>query len=215
MEFKCIIFDLDGTLIDSFRDIVDAWNEALFKSGFPTLSSDDYQNAVRHGKTAVLKLVVPKDESEHSADLLLRKYKASYRKRWDAHTKAFPLINPMLAELGKRGVKCAVLSNKSQKMADLCCRRFLMSNVFSMVCGANEEFLPKPAPDQALSICRQLGIPPNQAAIIGDSQIDLETALNAGTAFFSAKWGWPLHKSQVRDSFSTDLFSPIDVLNHV
>ena len=210
---KGVIFDLDGTLIDSFQDIVDSWNEALGKHGLPALPAVAYTTAVRQGKQAVLRLVIPKENIGTAlVEAVLNTYLITYRQRWDRRTAVFPEVEDMLYELKNRGVRFAVLSNKSQEMTVRCCRRFLSAAEFSIICGSMDETKNKPAPDQALAICRHFSLPPSRVALIGDSSVDLETAHNAGISPFLALWGGVNFDESVPPYPFGKLGTPVDVL---
>ena len=214
MKYHGLIFDLDGTLIDSFRDIVDSWNEALKISGFPIIHSDCFIEPMQRGKNAILDMILPQDASKDEAQKLLETYKKCYSKNWNRNTKAFPGINELLAEIQNRGIKCAVLSNKSQLMTEVCCKEFLFAESFSCIIGATDNHLPKPFAEKALEIGRKLDLPSTQIALIGDTGIDVETALNAGFGALVATWG---HLCKFSCDIAYDftmLDNPNMVLNH-
>lgn len=215
MKYHGLIFDLDGTLIDSFRDIVDSWNEALVMCGFTSIHPDNFIEPMKRGKNAVIEMILPKYASKIAAEGLLETYKACYRQNWNRHTKAFPGVNELLAEIYNRGIKSAVLSNKSQDMTELCCETFLFTQGFATIRGASAKYLPKPFPAQALEIGRELSLPSSAIAMVGDTQIDLQTASNAGYSALLATWGgdyksssWILHSCNVLDT-------PLRILDHI
>lgn len=215
MKYRGLIFDLDGTLIDSSRDIVDSWNDALLLCGFPSISPDHFKEPLRKGKKAVLNMVLPKTAPQSAADAVLTAYKACYRQNWNRHTKAFLTVNEILAELFNRGIKCAVLSNKAQDMTGLCCKTFLFTEGLSIVCGASEKYRPKPSPAQALEIRRIFDLPSAEIAMIGDTEIDLQTAASAGFGALLATWSG-VHKPSLDALYPfTVLNAPKNILDHV
>lgn len=215
MKYHGIIFDLDGTLIDSLRDIVDSWNQALLICGFPSIHNDKLTEAIKRGKESVLDVIVPKTEPPSAADAVLTAYKDCYRQNWNRHTQVYSGVNELLAEIYRRGIKCAVLSNKAQDMTELCCNTFLLTEGISIVCGASEKYLPKPSPAQALEIGRKFALPYAKIALIGDTEIDLKTASNAGFDSLLATWGAGLNASLNMPYPVTTLNSPRNVLDYI
>jgi len=217
MKYQGLIFDLDGTLIDSMRDIIDSWNQAFGICGLPIIHPDKLTEAIKHGKDAVLDTVVPRAAPKNDRDAIITVYKECYRQNWNRYTRVFPGVNELLAKIHKRGIKCAVLSNKSQDMTDLCCNTFLAAEVFSVICGVSEDSLPKPSPVQALKIGREFGFPSSQIAMIGDTGIDIQTAFNAGFGAILCTWGG--HCYHFTDTISPDIIfnkpqSILDYINH-
>jgi len=191
MKFRAVIFDLDGTLLDTIQDIADSMNTVLKKLGFPTYKTEDYYYFVGEGMDVLCKKVIP--ESHNTPDLVkkcVEMMKIEYQKNWLNNTKPYPGIPELLTELEKIKMKIAVHSNKPDEFTKLYIQRLLPQINFSIVIGANP-FLPKkPAPDGAIYIARELGIPPEEFIYLGDSAIDIKTALSAGMYPVGALWGF-------------------------
>jgi phosphoglycolate phosphatase len=191
MPFKAVIFDLDGTLLDTIKDIADSMNIVLKKLGFPTYKTEDYYYFVGEGMDVLCKKVIPEP---HNTPELIKKcvemMKIEYQKNWLNNTKPYPGIPELLTELENRKIKMAVLSNKPDAFTKLFVQKLLPQVNFSMVLGETPDFPKKPAPDGALYIARELGIVPEDFIYLGDSAIDIRTAYSAGMYPVGALWGF-------------------------
>jgi phosphoglycolate phosphatase len=191
MPFKAVIFDLDGTLLDTIKDIADSMNIVLKKLGFPTYKTEDYYYFVGEGMEILCKRVIP--ASFNNPEIInecVQMMKIEYEKNWVNNTKPYPGIPELLTELEKRKIKMAVLSNKPDAFTKLFVQKLLPQVNFSMVLGETPDFPKKPAPDGALYIARELGILPEEFIYLGDSGIDMKTALSAGMYPVGALWGF-------------------------
>ncbi|MCX7995653.1 MAG: HAD family hydrolase [candidate division WOR-3 bacterium] len=191
MTFKAVIFDLDGTLLDTIQDIADSMNAVLTSLGFPIYKIDDYYYLVGEGIDALCRKVIPEDFN--TPELITRcveMMKVEYHKNWFKNTKPYPGISELLIELQKRKIKMAVHSNKLDEFTKLFIQKFFPQINFSAVVGASVEIPKKPAPDGALYIAHIFNIPPEQIVYLGDSNIDIRTAVAAGMYPVGALWGF-------------------------
>ncbi len=191
MKFKAVIFDLDGTLLDTIQDIADSMNTVLRKLGFPTYKTEDYYYFVGEGMDILCKKVIP--EPYNAPDLVkkcVEMMKIEYQKNWLNNTKSYPGIPELLIDLERRGIKMAVHSNKPDEFTKLYIQKLLPQIKFSIVIGANPSLPKKPAPDGALYISRELDILPEQFIYLGDSAIDIKTAIAAGMYPVGVLWGF-------------------------
>jgi phosphoglycolate phosphatase len=184
-----VIFDLDGTLLDSLGDIGGAMNEALEERGFPTHPLDAYLQMVGEGVEQLARRALPND-----ADVDLAAFIAAYRSRYAArmerHTRPYDGIPAMLDALTARGVKLAVLSNKREEFTVELVRRQLARWAFVEVRGERSGVPRKPDPHAALGLAQTLGLKPAECAFVGDTPIDVKTALNAGMLPVAVLWGF-------------------------
>lgn len=191
MAFKAVIFDLDGTLLDTIKDIADSMNFVLTKLGFPTHKTEDYYYFVGEGMEVLCKRVL---SSVQHQPMLVKKcveaMKSEYEKRCLNNTRPYPGITELIEELKKKSMKLAVLSNKPDALTKLSVQKLLGGTNFSIVLGESTDFPKKPAPDSALYIARYLAIPPAQIIYLGDSNIDMQTANAAGMFAVGALWGF-------------------------
>jgi len=191
MKFRAVIFDLDGTLLDTIKDIADSMNTVLRNLGFPTYKTKDYCHFVGEGLEILCKRVLP--DSYNTSETIkkcVEMMKIEYQKNWFNNTKPYPGIPELLKELEKRKIKMAVLSNKPDIFTKLFVQKLLPQVNFSIVLGESPDLPKKPAPDGALYIARELDILPEQIIYLGDSAIDIKTALAAGMYPVGALWGF-------------------------
>ncbi len=191
MKFEAVIFDLDGTILDTIQDIADSMNTVLKKLGFPTFKTEDYYYFVGEGMDVLCKKVIP--EPNNTPELVkecVEMLRIEYQKNWLNNTKPYPGIPELLVELDRRKIKMAVHSNKPDEFTKLYVQRLLPEIKFSIVIGANSTLPKKPAPDGAIYIAKELGIPPEEFIYLGDSAIDIKTALSAGMYPVGALWGF-------------------------
>jgi phosphoglycolate phosphatase len=188
---KLVIFDLDGTLIDSIADITDCANTVLKSHGFPTFSEERFKELVGDGFANLTRKIIP--PSELSADRIeqfTREYRALYRERWHQRTTVYEGIHDLLHSLQVAGYTLCVLSNKVDEFTKICVARFFPDVRFSEVRGEQPGTPIKPAPDAALAIAAACGVQPEQCIFVGDSEIDVETGKRAGMTAVGVLWGF-------------------------
>ena len=186
---KAVIFDLDGTLIDSITDITDCMNVMLSKYGYPVLTIEQMKKIVGYGAKNLVKHAIPVELSE--AELLERMnfYNDYYTASNSPKTKLFDGIAETLTELKKRGFMLAVLSNKPQETTDNVNDIYLKGLGFAAVCGQSEKVKCKPDPSGVNYILETLKVSPENAYFVGDGDTDVMTAKNAGIKCISVLWG--------------------------
>jgi phosphoglycolate phosphatase len=191
MKYPAVIFDLDGTLLDTLDDIADAMNAALEGMGFPGHDPSAYRYLTGDGVRALAERSMPgpaRDESAVAA--CIREFRSEYARRWGARTRPYPGIPELLAGLTALRVRLAVLSNKLDEFTLRAVRDFLPGFEFSFVIGAKPGLPPKPDPAGALSIASGLAIPPSQIVYLGDTGVDMLTAVRADMFPVGALWGF-------------------------
>lgn len=188
---KAVLFDLDGTLLNTLQDIADACNAALARHGFPPHPLDSYRYFVGDGVPALVSRVVPAER--HGAETLASvaaAYREEYQRRWNVSTTLYPGVAQLLEQLTRHGLPMAVLSNKPEEFTRRCVAEFLSQWNFSIVLGASEAFPPKPDPASARHIARTFGLPPDQFCYLGDTPTDMRTAVAAGMFPVGVMWGF-------------------------
>lgn len=186
---KSIIFDLDGTLLDTLADLTDSVNEALKVHSLPLRTSDEIRRFVGNGARNLIACVVPGGESNPVFELTLNIYKNYYEYHCKDNTKPYDGTLQMLKELKQRGVKIAVVSNKPDDAVKILCKEYFEDYV-DVAIGATEDMARKPAPDALLKAMEELGVSKEEVMYIGDSDVDIETAENAGVRFVAVTWGF-------------------------
>ncbi len=188
---KAVLFDLDGTLLDTLRDIADACNAALGRHGFPPHPLDSYRYFVGDGVPVLVSRTVP--AGQHTTETLASvaaAYREEYQRRWNTATTLYPGVAELLDQLTRRGIRRAVLSNKPDDFTRRCVAEFLSRWSFSIVLGASEAFPPKPDPAGALHIAHTLNLPPDQFCYLGDTPTDMRTAVAAEMFPVGVLWGF-------------------------
>jgi phosphoglycolate phosphatase len=190
MKFSAVLFDLDGTLLDTLEDIAASMNAALGRSGFPPHPVQRYRQYVGGGVADLSHRVLPAGSGEEEASRVEEYMREEYSLRWADKTGPYPGIRALLDALREAGVRRAVLSNKPDDFTRMLCDRFFLPEDFEIVRGAVEGMPKKPDPTAALDIARGMGIEPVQFAYLGDSGSDMKTALAAGMYPVGALWGF-------------------------
>ena len=190
-RIKAVIFDLDGTLLNTLEDIGNAVNRILSKRGYPTHPMDSYRDFVGDGSEILVKRALPESASTRDKVLAcLDEFKVEYGKTWDATTTPYAGIPELLSYLTHEGIQIAVLSNKSHVFTRQCVDRQLAAWTFEKVIGFSSRFPKKPDPAGALSILADLNIDKKNCLFMGDSGVDMQTAAAAGIFSVGAAWGF-------------------------
>ena len=191
MIYKAVLFDLDGTLLDTIKDIADSVNIALARLGLPQHEVEAYKYFVGDGREALAIRALPEDYRHMvNVDKLAASIEIEYSKRWANNTLAYPGIPDMLQSLADLGINIAILSNKPQDSTEEMVSRLLPQWRFELVLGARSSIPMKPDPTSALQISRRLNIPPAEFLYLGDTDIDMKTATAAGMYPVGALWGF-------------------------
>ncbi len=191
MPYKAVIFDLDGTLLDTLEDIADAVNRVLEGRGAPTHDLEAYRFFVGDGSEMLVKRALPENErSDDSVRRSLNDFKKDYESTWDVKTRAYEGIPKLLDSLTEKGVKMAVCSNKPHEFSVLCVEKMLGRWCFEQVVGQGGRYRRKPAPDSALAIAGNMRVDPAEILFVGDSGVDMQTAVSAGMVPVGAAWGF-------------------------
>ena len=188
MNDRIIIFDLDGTLIDTIGDLAAAVEYALSKNGFPGHPVDEYRRMVGHGIRNLVTRALPEGTSEEVIDSTLSDFKCYYTQHIDVLSRPYPGIHGLLAELSASGFKLAVASNKFQEGTETLMRRFFPDIPFAIIIG-NAPGLPL-KPDAAVVRMAMEAAGTDNAVMVGDSATDIRTGHNAGIRSIAVTWGF-------------------------
>jgi len=182
-----VLFDLDGTLVDSLGDITHALNTVLSAAGLPTHSRTSVAGMVGDGATTLVERASP-DGADRQA--LLRGLTAHYMRDPVSRTVPFDGIIEMLAALRAGGLPLAVLSNKPHPLTSAVVAALFGDDTFAHVIGDVPEHPKKPHPGQALRLAERLGVPPAQCVMVGDSPVDVQTGQAAAMHSVAVTWGF-------------------------
>ena len=187
---QLILFDLDGTLLDTIEDLSAAVNHALELRGLPLHTLDEYRHMVGHGVRNLVQQALPTGADDALIDAALADFKAYYQAHIDVHTHPYPGIPELLAQLHARGVKLAVASNKFQEGTEYLIRRFFPGIPFVAILGNRLGYPLKPDPEIVKEVLRCAGVAPSEALLVGDSPTDMRTAFNGGIEALAVTWGY-------------------------
>ena len=179
-----ILFDLDGTLLDTLEDLLDATNYALTSCGYPPRTLAQLRRFVGNGAANQIRLALPEGASQAEIDHVLSVYKPYYTAHCQHKTQPYPGIPQVLAQLGQR-YPIAIVSNKPDGAVKALCRQYF-PGIFAL--GETPDCPRKPAPDMVHRAMDAIGV--QQAIYVGDSEVDVDTAKNAGLPCLSVLWGF-------------------------
>lgn len=191
MKFKAVVFDLDGTLLDTIDDLADSMNSVLEQNGYPVHDIEAYKYFVGDGLRNLVSKALPADKrNDETINRGLAAMRSEYSKRWADKTKPYPGITNMLDALVENGIKLSVLSNKADDFVKAIMKRFFADWVFEPMLGERKGTPRKPDPAGALEIARILDIKPCEFLYLGDTGVDMITANAAGMYAVGALWGF-------------------------
>ena len=214
-KIEGVIFDLDGTLVDSIADIGDSMNRVMLHMNFPTHTYADYRYFVGKGLRELIINAVPEaHRQDHIIDECYRLMNKDYGNNYINKTKVYDGIESLVSRLKEKDIKLAVLSNKLEEMTRKVVVELLEESTFEMVMGLNQEIPRKPDPQGALFISRQWKIKPENIAYVGDTSTDMQTAKNAGMIAIGALWGFRTKEELVEHGADILLKHPLDLLKN-
>lgn len=189
MSYKLAIFDLDGTLLDTLDDLTDAVNHTLAAYDLPLRTKEEVCSFIGNGARHLIACSAGEGIDEDTVNAILNEYSAYYKTHGDIKTKPYDGIMNMLDKLKTSGVRLAMLSNKPDYAVQILNKRYF-GDVFDFAAGERPEIRRKPAPDAIYAILDKFGISAVNAVYIGDSDVDVEVAKNAGMDCISVCWGF-------------------------
>ena len=213
--FKAIIFDLDGTLLNTLDDLADSGNEMLSNHNFPVHPVKSYRYFVGDGVEILIKRMLPGNDNLPDEDQLKKltlEFKEIYHSRMFNKTKPYDGIIDLLKKLNDRFIPICVLSNKPHEETLSLVYKLLKDIKFEVIKGANKSIPRKPDPMQALLISKQLNKFPEEFLYIGDTDIDMKTAKNAGMYGVGVLWGFREKNELVENGAKILVEQPIDIL---
>ena len=186
---KGVLFDLDGTLLDTLEDLYQSVNAALAACGFPERTRMEVRNFVGNGVRNLMVRSVPDGEENPKFEECFQKFREHYAAHLNDHTAPYAGIMELLAELKEKGIPTAVVSNKSDAAVKELCRE-TFGDLVPLAIGESERVKKKPAPDTVIEAAAEIGVPLKDCVYVGDSEVDLATAENAGIPCISVSWGF-------------------------
>ncbi|MDP4281990.1 MAG: HAD family hydrolase [Bacteroidota bacterium] len=211
-SFTGVIFDLDGTLINSVEDLADSMNIVLTGNHYPVHDLSAYKTFIGNGIRNLVNIALPESaRDEHTIEECYRQMMDVYNNNCVNKTKPYEGIIDLLSILKSREMKLGVFSNK----ADVFTKKIvqtLLPGYFDVIMGLNAEALKKPNPYGVLQICKKLDVSHENMVFVGDSGIDMKTAINAGMYGVGVLWGFRTKEELLADGAKCLLQHPLDLI---
>ncbi|ADU21795.1 HAD family hydrolase [Ruminococcus albus] len=212
---KLYIFDLDGTLADSLCDLADSVNIVLERHGFPTHDTEKYKYFVGNGALKLIERALPEDKRDtDTIKLIHAEYSKVYAERMLCKTKPYDGIREVLEKLKAKGCLLAVASNKPDDCTVYIVETLFGKGMFHTVHGKREGVPTKPSPDIMYMIMEELGVTPDECIHTGDSNVDVNTAHNAGIECIGCTWGFRTEEELISAGADHIAHIPEDILKY-
>lgn len=213
MKYKAVIFDMDGTLLDTIQDLAESMNEVLRRCNFPAHPVESYKNFVGDGVEALARCVLPEDRRDpDTVSECVSAMSKEYWMRWQKNTGPYQGVPELLDALVERGVKLSILSNKPDEFARIMAAALLPRWTFEPVLGARPSVPKKPDPAGALEIAGQLSISPEECLYLGDTATDMKTAKAAGMYPVGVLWGFRTAEELKKSGAKIIIEDPLELL---
>lgn len=188
-KMNTVIFDLDGTLLDTLEDLTDSVNYAMEQFGFPVHTIAEVRTFVGNGAPKLLERSIPQGVENPDYEAALAAFKAHYAEHCEDKTRPYAGVPEMLAGLKEQGYHLAIVSNKFDGAVKKLCKKYF-GEFISVSIGESAEVKRKPAPDTVYRALHELGCDGSRAVYVGDSEVDIQTAKNASLPCISVTWGF-------------------------
>ena len=214
MKYELIVFDMDGTILDTLEDLKNSMNHTLRLHNMPERTLDEIRSFVGNGIRRLIERAVWEDTSEHRINEIQRDFMKHYSEHCADFTRPYDGVNDLIRELRKRGYKTAVVSNKADgAVQDLCVQYF--PGLFDLAIGEKPEIAKKPAPDMVNLALEQLHISKEKAVYIGDSDVDVATARNSSLDMIAVDWGFRTRQFLIEQGAEIIVSKPEEILGLV
>ncbi|MGN0377509.1 MAG: HAD family hydrolase [Suilimivivens sp.] len=210
-KYKAIIFDLDGTLLNTLEDLKDSVNYGLRKYGMPERTLEEIRHFVGNGVQKLVERAVPEETSKDDLEAVFAAFKEYYAVHCNDKTRPYSGISELLAEMKKRGYQMAIVSNKLQSGVDAL-KELYFKDYITVAIGGKEDMPKKPAPDMVIEALRQLGTEKENAVFVGDSEVDIATAVNAKMDCITVAWGFRTRQEQEEAGATVFANNPMEIM---
>ena len=213
---KTVIFDLDGTLLNTLDDLADSTNYALSRFGYPTRTIEEVQQFVGNGVAKLIERAIPEGKNNPNFEKCLAIFKENYAQNMYNKTAPYNGIIEMLSNLKSKGIKIAVVSNKFDLAVKELCKKYF-EGFIDFAAGENEAqgIKKKPAPDTVISVLNEFNFAPEVAVYVGDSDVDIMTAKNSKMPCISVTWGFRDEKFLLENGATILINAPSEIYNHL
>ena len=213
---KAVIFDLDGTLLNTLDDLADSTNYALSGFGYPTRTIDEVRQFVGNGVAKLIERAIPEGKNNPNFEKCLAIFKENYAQNMYNKTAPYNGIIEMLSNLKSKGIKIAVVSNKFDLAVKELCKKYF-EGFIDFAAGENEAqgIKKKPAPDTVISVLNEFNFASEDAVYVGDSDVDIMTAKNSKMPCISVTWGFRDEKFLLENGATILINAPSEIYNHL
>lgn len=213
---KTVIFDLDGTLLNTLDDLADSTNYALSRFGYPTRTIEEVRQFVGNGVAKLIERAIPEGKNNPNFENCLAIFKENYAQNMYNKTAPYNGIIEMLSNLKSKGIKIAVVSNKFDLAVKVLCKKYF-EEFIDFAAGENEAqgIKKKPAPDTVISVLNEFNFAPEDAVYVGDSDVDIMTAKNSQMPCISVTWGFRDEKFLLENGATILINAPSEIYNHL
>ena len=212
MKFPAIIFDLDGTLLDTLKDLADSMNRILNSKGFPAHPVDSYKFFVGDGIEKLVRRTLPDNErKEETIRECIGLMRDDYSRNWNISTQPYPGIETMLNRLKKTGLRMSILSNKPDDFTQLTVSYFLSKWNFEVIMGIKDGMPKKPDPRLVFEISKKMSLDPADFLYVGDTATDMKTAISSGAYPAGVLWGFRDKEELLKSGAKAILEKPDDI----
>lgn len=214
MAYRAAVFDLDGTLLNTLADLADSGNELLASYGMAPHPEPAFRYFVGNGSRKLMERILP-GKSPEQIDEALARYKAIYEKHLTAKTTPYAGISETLSALKARGVRMAVCTNKHISAAEALIRKYFPADTFDTFEGDRPGVPRKPDPAHVRIVLEKMGVRPEETVYLGDSGVDMQTAVNAGALPVGVLWGFREKAELMKNGAQILLSKPSELLEKV
>lgn len=214
-KYKAVLFDLDGTLINTLDDLADAANYMLRHFGYPEFDTEAYKYKVGNGMRRLMERALPEDHrTTADIDAAMDVFMPYYSEHSLDKAKQYDGISDVLQKLRNMGIKTAVITNKAHAAAVKILDNML-PGCFDVIFGQREGVPTKPDPTSANTVISELGVLPNECIFIGDSGVDMQTANNTGAFALGALWGFRTKDELIENGAMAVIEKPAEILKFI
>jgi phosphoglycolate phosphatase len=212
MKYKAVLFDLDGTLLNTLEDLGDSMNNVLKKLNYPIHPIEAYKYFVGDGLEVLVRRTLPEGFDDKIFDKAYQMMRLEYGKNWENKTEPYEGIPELLEGLSALGIKKTILTNKPDDTAQKVIAKYLSGYDFELVVGARPNVPKKPNPEAALEIAQKTGIACSEFLYLGDTKIDMQTAHSAGMFPVGVLWGFRKADELIESGAKVLITHPLNLL---
>lgn len=214
MKYRLAVFDLDGTILDTLEDLADSVNYALKQYDLPARTIDEVRQFVGNGIAKLIERAVRDNTTDEVRDSVFAAFTEHYKAHCADKTKPYEGIMQVIRILRENGIITAVVSNKADFAVQSLCEDYF-PGLFDYIVGEKQGIRRKPYPDSLLSVVDKFGVSLSETVYIGDSDVDLKTAQNAGVDVVSVAWGFRDETFLIENGATTVIHKPEEILECV